>query len=223
MNGRIKPAATPFEPEIAQTLDTVMRGAAPVILFTTLARNPRVFQRFMAGGLLDKGSIGLREREVMIDRTTALCGSEYEWGVHVAFFAEAAGLTAAQVAATTERVPDESVWNTRERLIVRLADSLHDRATVDEELWTELAQEFSAEQLLELIVLAGFYRTVSYLTNALALPLEAGAAHFSGGILDSIGNAGNVAAVGVFAGCLGWTLDEAQPRFPPGDRKPPFR
>jgi alkylhydroperoxidase family enzyme len=150
----------------------------PLILFTTLARNSRIFQRFMAGSLLDNGSISLREREIMIDRTTALCGSEYEWGVHVAFFAEAAGLSPRQIAATVERAPDESVWSARDGLILRLADSLHGRATIDKELWAELAGEFSDEQLLELIVLAGFYHTVSYLTNALALPLEAGAARF---------------------------------------------
>jgi hypothetical protein len=31
---------------------------------------------------------------------------------------------------------------------------------------------FSEGALLELLMLAGFYRTVSYLTNALRLPLE---------------------------------------------------
>jgi hypothetical protein len=33
--------------------------------------------------------------------------------------------------------------------------------------------------MLELLMLAGFYRTISYLTNALRLPLEPGAARFS--------------------------------------------
>jgi hypothetical protein len=32
--------------------------------------------------------------------------------------------------------------------------------------------EHSDEALLELLMLAGFYHTVSYLTNALRLPLE---------------------------------------------------
>jgi alkylhydroperoxidase family enzyme len=44
--------------------------------------------------------------------------------------------------------------------------------------WHELEAEFSPEQLLELIALAGLYHTVSFLTNALALPLEKGAARF---------------------------------------------
>jgi hypothetical protein len=47
----------------------------------------------MAGGLLDRGSIGLRDRAIVIDRACARCGSEYEWGVHVALFAARVGLT----------------------------------------------------------------------------------------------------------------------------------
>jgi alkylhydroperoxidase family enzyme len=176
---RIAPARPPFPPEVQAALDRIMPpGVPPLSLFTTLARNGRVFERFMAGGLLDRGSIALRERELVIDRTTARCGSEYEWGVHVTFFAGKAGLTAEQVRATVRGGADDPTWSPRDRLVIRLADALHETATIDDALWSELAKEFSEEQLLELIALAGFYHTVSFLTNALRLPLEAGAARF---------------------------------------------
>jgi len=179
--GRIAPAVPPFAAEIQSVLDRIMPdGAPPLVLFTTLARNPRVFQRFMAGGLLDKGSIGLRDREIMIDRTTARCGSEYEWGVHVKFFAEKARLTPEQIHATAKGGADDEAWGRRDSLIVRLADVLHETAAIDDGLWSELKAEFSDAQLLELIVLAGFYHTVSFLSNALRLPLEPGAARFAG-------------------------------------------
>ena len=179
VQGRIAPAQPPFRPEIQSALERIMpEGVAPLVLFTTLARNPRVFQRFMAGGLLDKGSISLREREIMIDRTTARCGSEYEWGVHVAFFAKRAELSPDQIRATEKGTTDDPVWSRRERLIIRLADALHETATIDDALWSGLREEFSDEQLLELIVLAGFYHTVSFLTNALRLPIESYAARF---------------------------------------------
>src|SRR6201992_1701733 len=98
---RIATADPPFAPELQSLLDRVMPlGGPPLVLFTTLARNPRVFQRFMAGGLLDKGSVTLREREIVVNRTTARCHSEYEWGVHIAFFAEASGLTPQQIHST---------------------------------------------------------------------------------------------------------------------------
>jgi alkylhydroperoxidase family enzyme len=179
MTARIAPLAPPFPPEIDAALKRIMpAGTAPLTLFTTLARNGRVFSRFMAGGLLDKGSISLREREIVIDRTTARLGSEYEWGVHVAFFAEAAGLTPGQVWATAKGGSDDPAWTPREQLIVKLVDALIDRRTVDEVLWAALKKEFSDEQLIEFVVLTGFYHTVSFVTNVFAVPGEAYAARF---------------------------------------------
>ena len=176
---RIAPLEPPYPTEIKDAFDAIMPpGVPPLVLFTTLARNARVFAKFRAGGLLDKGSISLREREIVIDRTTARCASEYEWGVHIAFFAERAGLTPEQVRATASGAADDPAWTKRESLLIRLADALHDRAQVDDALWASLAAEFSDEQLIELIVLIGFYHTVSFATNALRLPLETGAARF---------------------------------------------
>jgi 4-carboxymuconolactone decarboxylase len=113
----------------------------------------------------------------VIDRTCARCGSEYEWGVHVAFFAERARLSPAEVASTCAE-PDMSAFPARERLLLRLVDELHDTAQVSEALWQALAAEWTAEQLIELIALAGFYHLISFMTNALRIPREAYGARF---------------------------------------------
>jgi alkylhydroperoxidase family enzyme len=154
------------------------KGVPPLALFRTLAVNERVFLRVMAGGLLDRGSISLRDREIVIDRTCARCGSEYEWGVHVAFFAERVGLTTEQAAATYGTAADAVALPERERLLIRLVDELHDRAQVSDELWKALGAEWTPEQLVELVVLAGFYHMISFVTNALAIPLEPYGARF---------------------------------------------
>ncbi len=175
---RIEPAKPPFAAAVEEAFERLMPpGVPPLVLFTTLARSERAFSRFMAAGLLDKGPLSLREREIMIDRTCARAGSEYEWGVHIALFAESAGLSEAQVAATVSAGVSDG-WAARERLIVRLADELHDTSTISDALWGELRLAFSVEQILELILLAGFYHTVAYLTNGLSLPLESYAARF---------------------------------------------
>src|ERR1043165_2211748 len=83
---RIDPLQPPYPEEVQADFDRLMRGAPPLLLFRTVPRTPRFLQRFRAGALLDRGSIGLRSRELMILRTCALCGAEYEWGVHVAGF-----------------------------------------------------------------------------------------------------------------------------------------
>jgi hypothetical protein len=91
---RVAALAPPYSGPVAAALERIMpEGVPPLALFRTLAVNERVFLRVMAGGLLDRGSIGLRDREIVIDRACARCGSEYEWGVHVALFAARVGLT----------------------------------------------------------------------------------------------------------------------------------
>ena len=93
MPARVKPAQEPYAPEIQKTFESIMPpGVPPLVLFTTLARDLRLYERFRNGALLDKGHLTLRQREVVINRITALSGSEYEWGVHVAFFAKRVGL-----------------------------------------------------------------------------------------------------------------------------------
>jgi alkylhydroperoxidase family enzyme len=59
-----------------------------------------------------------------------------------------------------------------------MVDQLHETATIDDVLWAELAEEFEAEQLIELLVLTGFYHMVSFTVNALNLAPEAYAQRF---------------------------------------------
>jgi alkylhydroperoxidase family enzyme len=177
-SARIAPAAEPLSDDIQQAIDAIMRGRPPLLLFSTLARDRRLFFKFFNSGLLDRGQLSIREREIVIDRVTASCGAEYEWGVHVSVFAAKAGLTEAQITSLTVGVPDDSCWTDADRLLIRLCDSLHENCTVDDALWAELAKHHSDEALLELLMLAGTYRTVSYLVNSLRLPPEPDAKRF---------------------------------------------
>src|SRR6478736_125543 len=112
MSARITAAEPPFPADVQKQLDRIMPpGMPPLTLFTTLARDPRLFGKFFAAGLLDRGHLTLRQREIVIDRTTALCGSEYEWGVHVALFAARAELTGQQVAALAGVSADDASWS----------------------------------------------------------------------------------------------------------------
>ncbi len=97
---RIAPLEPPYAPDIEAQFDRIMRGAAPLTLFRVMAGHARAWEKFRAGGLLDRGPLSLREREIVIDRTCALNRCEYEWGVHVAIFAKAAELTDEEVRAT---------------------------------------------------------------------------------------------------------------------------
>jgi alkylhydroperoxidase family enzyme len=175
---RIAPIDPPYPPQIQAEFDKLMNGAPPLLLFRTVARNPRVLQRMMAGSLLDRGSISLRSRELMILRTCARCGAEYEWGVHVAIFGAKAQWSPEQVHSTAHGNAEDACWAPEDRLVILLADRLHDTSRVDDALWKELAAHFTPDQLLELIMLAGLYHGVSYLINAAGVPHESFAPRF---------------------------------------------
>jgi 4-carboxymuconolactone decarboxylase len=177
---RIAPLDPPYDPELAEELARFMPpGVPPLRLFRTLAHNPRVLRKFRLGSLLDRGSIERRDREIIILRTCARCRSEYEWGVHVAVFAARCGLTEAEVAASLRAGADDALWSPRDRLLVRLADELHDFASISDALWPELTRCFRVDQLIELLVLVGFYHTVSFVTNAVQIELEEAVPRFA--------------------------------------------
>jgi len=175
---RITPVSPPYSLEVQADFDKIMRGAPPLLLFRTVARNPRVLQRMMAGGLLDRGSISLRSRELMILRTCARCGAEYEWGVHIATFGAKAEWTREQTYSSVHGRADDACWTAEDRLVMRLADELHDTNQVGDATWKELAGHFKPEQLVELVMLAGLYHAVSYMVNAMGVQQEAFALAF---------------------------------------------
>src|SRR5260221_2340334 len=112
---RITPTEPPYAPTIAEALERIMPpGMEPLVLFRTMARSPRVFTKMFAGGLLDKGPLSLRQREIVIDRTTARLGAEYEWGVHIALFAEKVGFGTTEIAATVHGPADAACWSAGE-------------------------------------------------------------------------------------------------------------
>jgi len=179
MPARIAPAEPPYEPWAQAAFDRVMPpGAEPLLLFRVLARDRRLFERFMGGGLLDRGHLLLRDRELVIDRVTARNGSEYEWGVHIAFFADRIDLTDDQRRAIVGEPPHAACWPPREALLLRLVDAIDGTTRVEDRLWQEAVTTFGELACLEIILLCGFYRTVSLLTNTLELPGEPGAARF---------------------------------------------
>ncbi|MDX2381883.1 MAG: carboxymuconolactone decarboxylase family protein [Acidimicrobiia bacterium] len=181
---RIQPVNPPYDEETAAQLATMMPpGAEPILLFRTFAKNlPMAAAMGPWGGyeLSRRLSLSMRDREILIDRTCARCECEYEWGVHVAFFAERVGLGPEQIASITHGDADDRCWNdSRDQLLIRTADALHDNATIDDVLQSHLAAEFTEPELLDIFMLCGWYHAISYTANAAGVDLEQGAPAFT--------------------------------------------
>ena len=180
---RIAPLEPPFDDATAALLEKMNPPGAPSVLalFRVLARHPKLLERMAGwGGFLlgRSATLPLRDREAVIDRACARCGAEYEWGVHVAAFAGAAGFDDAQTAAIADASADLAPLTERDRLLVRLVDELHETASVSDALWDALAAVWTPPQLIELVLLAGWYRAISGLCNAARVPLETWQARF---------------------------------------------
>ena len=179
MSHRLQPLEAPFAPDIAAILARYpQRGGELLSLFRTFANSKRFLERGVAN-LLDKESpLSLRQREIVILRVTANLDCEYEWGVHVAAFAKAAGFTEAQIAATRQEAADCDCWTAEENLLLRAVDEICARGSVGEATISAFESTWTLEQQLEILALCGNYHTVSFVANTARLPPEAFAARF---------------------------------------------
>ena len=180
---RIAPLEPPYEPETAAMLERWMppaSGAEPLALFRTLAVNPDLAARMrpLGAGILGHGRVAPRLREVMIHRTCALCGAEYEWGVHAVAFGGPLGFSDAQLASTVSGERPPGLWTADEELVFRLADELHATNTVSDELFAPLGERFAEDELLELVVTAGWYHTIAFVIGLARVTPEPWARRF---------------------------------------------
>lgn len=181
---RIPPLAPPYDPEVAAALAKWMPPGAPwepLKLFRTLYQNPHLSSRMrpLGAGILGRESTLVpREREILIDRTCALCECEYEWGVHVAVYGKSVGLDRAQLENTARKTIDPMLWSEREQVLLTLADELHETATLSDATWEQMVTTWSIAQILEMVIIVGWYHLISFVANAAHIEQEAWAAHF---------------------------------------------
>jgi 4-carboxymuconolactone decarboxylase len=173
----------PYPPKTEEMLASWMRPIEEretLRIFRTFAIHSELAPRtgVLGSGILAHGRMGEREREVMIHRTCALCRAEYEWGVHAAIFGEAVGLRDEQIRSTVRGSWTDPCWPERDGLVFRLADEIHQTSSISEELFAALAEHWRHDQLLELVIIAGWYHAVSYVVNAAGVVPESWAQRF---------------------------------------------
>jgi 4-carboxymuconolactone decarboxylase len=140
-------------------------------IFRTLAHNEALSKGFfeLGGHLLGGGVLPVREREIVILRTGFRSGSEYEFGQHTRI-GRKGGLTEDEIARLADSGSGQ--WTTDDAALVALVDELCDGNTVSEVTWQALRTRWTDAELLELLVLTGFYRLVSGMLNSVGVALE---------------------------------------------------
>jgi alkylhydroperoxidase/carboxymuconolactone decarboxylase family protein YurZ len=180
---RIAPLQPPYQPDTAAMLAKWMppgSDAEPLLLFRTLAVHDGLFARMrpLGAGILGRPRLAPRDREILILRTCARAGAEYEWGVHAQAFGGVVGLTDEQIAATATAKADDQAWSEEDSHLVAAADALFDGDNIPDGLWAALAARLRDDQLLELVIVVGWYRLLSDVIRAVRLEPEPWAARF---------------------------------------------
>ncbi|HEX2316348.1 MAG TPA: carboxymuconolactone decarboxylase family protein [Thermomonospora sp.] len=177
---RLVPVEPPYDAGTAAALEPM---GPPIALFRILARRPERARAIHGWGryyLSRRTALTLRHRELVIDRTTARCGAEYEWGVHIAVFAEKAGLSPGQIRSLVAGDAEDPCWDDpADRAVLRAVDALCDADDLADERWEDLVRHIGEEAAVDLLLVCGWYHAISFVARAVRLPPEPGTPAFS--------------------------------------------
>lgn len=176
---RIGLAQKPYPEAVGAVIDKMTApGREPLALFTALGQSPRAFDRFIGGSMAGKSPLSMRDREVVINRTSARSHNEYEWGIHTKLLAGKAELTEAQIRSTFDGHADDGNWNEHDAALVASVDALLDRKKLTVAEFARLKAHFDDAQILEVVQLTAFYHGIALIVGALDLQSEAGMPRF---------------------------------------------
>ncbi len=177
---RIQPIeADDVDGELAEILaGSLTRDGRPLNIFGVLGRHPKLLKRFnlLGGFLLNKGLLPERERELVILRVGWNAQAKYEFGQHTVI-GRRSGITDDEIVAVTKD-PGAHPWSDDDLALLALADELCDDDCVSDATWHALASRWSDAELVELLVVAGFYRLVSGFLNSTGVELDDGVPGF---------------------------------------------
>jgi alkylhydroperoxidase family enzyme len=147
-------------------------GGRPPHIFTTLARNRRLFRRWLwfAGGLMPGGKLPLVDTELVILRVAHNSGCEYEWR-HPQQLGRRAGLGAEEIERARAGAGAPG-WSPRQRLLLAAAGECHSEGRIGDETWAGLAAELDEPRLIELCMLIGHYEMLAMTLSSLRVQPE---------------------------------------------------
>ncbi len=176
---KLTPLNPPYSASVATILQQYPKQDGYLLkLFRVFANSTRFLTKGVPN-LLDKDSpVSLRHREMIILRVTATNHCEYEWGVHVAIFTNAARLDKQQIKIITEGKICHLAFSEKEQNLLSVVDQLLCSGKLDIDTLTQFRSHFSVAEQLEICALCGTYQTVSYVANIAELESEVFASRF---------------------------------------------
>lgn len=144
---------------------------SPLNIFFTLAHHPRLLKRVnLLAGAFHCGRLEPADREVVILRVAATCGTSYVFDKHAAI-AMRFGLAHADVD-ILRRGATPSQWRGHQRALLDFTDSVLHQEAVEDSVWSRVSFHESPDAMIELTTLIGFYRMICGFANVMRLEVE---------------------------------------------------
>jgi alkylhydroperoxidase family enzyme len=162
-------------------------AAAPEEVRHAMARLPRKLNIFrmwanagtsfvpglrLGGAILARQKLKPILRELVILLTARLQGGKYEWAQHLAI-AEDAGCSKSQIAALEALQLDDGSFSAKEKLLLRFAREVIENVRAEEQTVREMAAQFSAQEIVEVIITCGFHMMLARLTETTRMEIDA--------------------------------------------------
>jgi len=142
-------------------------------LFTMLANSPALIGPTLRLGeaILTKGDLEPVLRELVILHTARLTNTEYEWVQHVEV-ARLVGLDEQKIRAVERGELVDGSFDRRELMALRLVSELLEDGTPTPELVKDAEAELGRPQLIELLIVAGYYAMLGGMMRAVRLDVD---------------------------------------------------
>jgi 4-carboxymuconolactone decarboxylase len=142
-------------------------------LFTMLANSPALIGPTLRLGeaILTKGDLEPVLRELVILHTARLTNTEYEWVQHVEV-ARLVGLDEQKIRAVERGELVDGSFDRRELMALRLVSELLENGTPTPELVKDAEAELGHPQLIELLIVAGYYAMLGGMMRAVRLDVD---------------------------------------------------
>lgn len=136
----------------------------------TLVKHPDFFGPWAAlGTRFRQGVLPLHDRELVTLRVAYMVGSPYEWAHHTRS-AKMSGVTDAEIVAV--QVGPDGDWEPAAAALLRAVDEIYADHRISPETWATIAESYDEQQLIELMMLIGFYSMTGWMLNSIGIQVD---------------------------------------------------
>ena len=158
---------------LPESLRSLAQGRV-INLYRVLAHAPQSVEQIarLGAALFTEGGLSAVDRELLILTYATGFRSEYEWAQHIPI-SQAVGVADEQRAALRRGDHDAEAFSAAQRALVAFGAAVAAGPTVDDACYARLRQHYDDEQVVEALVLAGFYFLVARVCTVLDVEIDA--------------------------------------------------